>query len=638
MNDHPTFNNMKTLICKLVSIFCISVGLALPLTAQELIFRSGFEAGTQIVNQGAQFADIVGVDGSLETRNDWVNDLESHPNVGVFELQYQDLNENQQSDRRAEIVPDPTGSGRGQVLKYWMVDDHVTFERGRIQTNNYGAPEGMQEYYQRMKLYLPSESFSPLVASADRFDFLTILELWNNNNWNPAFGQPGAYPYRIKVNITKAPGSGQPLVFRATGEVQSRPCCWGEGDDRQWQATSDYALPLDTWLDLEVYAKEGDAQNGTFQMAVTPPGGTKQMLIDVTGWTQHPDDPNPDGIRYSNALKMYTNSSSTIDKVVAAGDSLKFYWDDFRLWNGQTIEGAAPGGAGPSCLPPILWDNTPIAEQSSTFTAQWKMTADGTFMNGVVGLSPNPAGAYGELAVIVRFNDQGFIDARDGDTYTATNPVPYVQDVAYRVRAEVDVSARTYDVYATPAGGTEQLVADDFAFRTEQATATQLSYYAINTEECRLLVDDFTILTPDDNTAPTTPTNLTAANVTETTLDLNWTASTDDQGVVKYEVLKDTQWDQSVFGAPPAPQATVTGLTPGTSYIFYVAAFDATGNRSSNSQVVTITTPGSAAARSEAATTKDKLSSLEGISEAAVTVYPNPVRRRSVYRANAELR
>ena len=815
---------------KLLGAITVCLLLIHPLVAQELIFQSGFEPGTSIVDQGSQFADIVGTDNSVAAPHDWVTDLEDHPNVGDFRLQYQDLDDNQQGDRRAELVGDPTGSGQGQVLKYWIVDDHVTFGRGRIQTNNYGAPEGMKEYYQRAKLYLPSESFTPLIQNDDAFDFLTITEIWNNNNWNPAFGEPDAYPYRLKVNITKYPGAGQPLVLNATGEQQSRPCCWGEGDDKKWQAISTYSLPLDTWLDIEIYIKEGDATTGKFQLALTPEGGTKQMLVDVTGWTHHPDDPDPDGIRYSNPLKMYTNSASTIDKVVAAGDSLKYYWDDFELWNNKTIEGAAPGGVGPSCLPAIAWDVSPFTPQTGNFTAQWTMTPDGNFMNGVVGLSPSPAGAYGELAIIVRFNNQGFIDARNGGTYTATNAVPYAKDVVYQVRTEVDLNTNTYDVYVTPEGGQEQTVAENFAFRTEQASATELGYYNINTEECQLAVSDFAIFssdgsevpyaptaavkpvlenggkvtansdgtytatfgyynqndmgvnipvgennrffpTPQDrgqtttfrrgrqrevfsvilqpgetavwtlkgpdgrrrtSTAtapsaspiPTSPTNLTAANVTETTVDLSWTASIDDQGIVKYEVLKDTQWDQSVFGAPPSPQATVTGLTPGTTYLFYVKAFDADGNassnsqsimvttagggavdadppsqptdlvasnitstsvdlnwtastdnegvvkyevlkdtqwdqsvfgappspsatvtglipgttyifyvaafdanrnRSSNSQVVTVTTPSNATARGEVATTKDKPSSSEGMSEETVTVYPNPV-------------
>lgn len=96
-----------------------------------------------------------------------------------------------------------------------------------------------------------------------------------------------------------------------------------------------------------------------------------------------------------------------------------------------------------------------------------------------------------------------------------------------------------------------------------------------------------------DTSAPTAPTNLTVSNITKTSVALSWTASSDNQGVVKYEVLKNSAWDQSVFGSPPIPSAVVTGLEPRTTYVFYVKAADAEGNVSSNSKAVTVKTAGS---------------------------------------------
>ncbi|MCM5662401.1 CBM96 family carbohydrate-binding protein [Galbibacter mesophilus] len=95
-----------------------------------------------------------------------------------------------------------------------------------------------------------------------------------------------------------------------------------------------------------------------------------------------------------------------------------------------------------------------------------------------------------------------------------------------------------------------------------------------------------------DSSAPSTPGNLVASNITETSVDLSWSASTDNIGVTKYEVLKNSGWDQSVFGNPPSTSATVTGLTPRTTYIFYVKAADAAGNFSGNSSAITVKTAG----------------------------------------------
>ncbi|AMC10176.1 hypothetical protein Lupro_02435 [Lutibacter profundi] len=91
--------------------------------------------------------------------------------------------------------------------------------------------------------------------------------------------------------------------------------------------------------------------------------------------------------------------------------------------------------------------------------------------------------------------------------------------------------------------------------------------------------------TPDTQ-APTAPTNLIASNITNTTADLNWTASTDDVGVTSYEIFKD-----GVFLASTTTNSyNVTGLTQNTSYNFTVYAKDAAGNTSTVSNTETFTT------------------------------------------------
>ena len=325
------FNNLRFLI-PIIVFFLLHHNIV----GQRLIFRSGFESGSTVVNQTSSGADIIGKDETLSSKSDWQGDLESHPNIGKFGIQYQDYNTNQQYKRRAEIVKNPTGTG-GNVLKFWMIGDNVTYDRGRIQANIYGAQEGIKELYQRVKLFLPSSSFDPIIEHPDEVTFLTITEIWNNRNWNPDFGTPGSYPYRMNVNIVKQQGVGKPLRLKATGEQQSRACCWGEGNDKKWEVISNGILPLDTWLDIELYIKEGDANSGKFRMAITPSGQAKQLFFDITGYTHHPDDPNPDGIKFFNPLKLYTKDFITIDKVVSRGDSLKIYWDDFRLFKNQKI-------------------------------------------------------------------------------------------------------------------------------------------------------------------------------------------------------------------------------------------------------------------------------------------------------------
>jgi chitodextrinase len=79
-----------------------------------------------------------------------------------------------------------------------------------------------------------------------------------------------------------------------------------------------------------------------------------------------------------------------------------------------------------------------------------------------------------------------------------------------------------------------------------------------------------------DVVAPSKPRDLRAAAVTETSVSLAWTASTDDVGVTGYRVLR----DGSEAGFTSSTSATVSSLACGKSYAFGVEAMDAGSNRS----------------------------------------------------------
>ena len=91
-----------------------------------------------------------------------------------------------------------------------------------------------------------------------------------------------------------------------------------------------------------------------------------------------------------------------------------------------------------------------------------------------------------------------------------------------------------------------------------------------------------------DTTAPSTPTNFTAA-LSGATANLAWTASSDNIGVTGYRVTRN---GTLLAGAVTGTSFSNSGLTAGT-YIYTVAAFDAAGNASgaSNSASVTVSAP-----------------------------------------------
>jgi hypothetical protein len=57
--------------------------------------------------------------------------------------------------------------------------------------------------------------------------------------------------------------------------------------------------------------------------------------------------------------------------------------------------------------------------------------------------------------------------------------IPYKTGVTYRFRLVVNVPNHTYDIFITPAGGTEQRFGTNFAFRAQQRQVISLSNWAL---------------------------------------------------------------------------------------------------------------------------------------------------------------
>ncbi len=93
--------------------------------------------------------------------------------------------------------------------------------------------------------------------------------------------------------------------------------------------------------------------------------------------------------------------------------------------------------------------------------------------------------------------------------------------------------------------------------------------------------------TPPDpsNTPPTVPTNVAVTAKTSTSVSLTWNASTDDKQVIGYTV-----YFNGGLEAVTETKATITNLTPNTTYTLTVKAKDNQGLESEASQGIEVTT------------------------------------------------
>ncbi|HYG20529.1 MAG TPA: T9SS type A sorting domain-containing protein, partial [Ohtaekwangia sp.] len=89
-----------------------------------------------------------------------------------------------------------------------------------------------------------------------------------------------------------------------------------------------------------------------------------------------------------------------------------------------------------------------------------------------------------------------------------------------------------------------------------------------------------------DQEPPSVPMALEATDTTDVTVDLAWTASTDNSGIAGYEVFQGS----SLVATVDTIIAHITGLQPSTLYTFSVRAYDIKGNRSPFSTSIQVMT------------------------------------------------
>ncbi|NQX60825.1 hypothetical protein [Paenibacillus qinlingensis] len=327
-----------------------------PLAVNEplgpVIFRSGFEAGSVGVTDPSDtgtITRITGTDTSVSAPNDWTTHLNGYSKFGDLVFEGHSGGDTSTS-RFAKIVADPTPGGSGnKVLQYWLGNSGGSADRGRVQAllkNN----TNLTEVFYKYRMYLHPD-IELVKQSVDPNGWFTLAEFWNQPSWTSG----AQYPFRMSLNLTKDLGVGKPFKLRISG--QTTPTS-SEDDTTQfvtvWEERNDWNVPTGVWLNMEVYYKQGDANSGRFYLAITPEGGEKRVVFDVTNWTYHPQNPAPEGLTHFHPLKLYTSRTLT-NFVKDHGGALQILWDDLEFWPSMSPDAALRNAVGPN---DIVVDNT----------------------------------------------------------------------------------------------------------------------------------------------------------------------------------------------------------------------------------------------------------------------------------------
>jgi hypothetical protein len=213
------------------------------------------------------------------------------------------------------------------VLQFWLNEPYLASEnqeKARVQVDFYGIGGGYKEFYQSVRVFL-TEDFEVLKNYPRSIGWLTISEFWNNEWW--VKGEP--YGFRITLGIGKESAESKELHFILEAENPGQKLVW-EADHKK----SKVEVPIGKWFTMDYYFKEGNQETGRFYLAITPDGGKKQVVYDVTNFTHMTKDPAPNGLTGYNPMKLYT-SKEIISYVKSQGKTLQIYWDDFKLWTNK---------------------------------------------------------------------------------------------------------------------------------------------------------------------------------------------------------------------------------------------------------------------------------------------------------------
>lgn len=180
------------------------------------------------------------------------------------------------------------------------------------------------------------------------------------------------------------------------------------------------------------------------------------------------------------------------------------------------------------------------------------------------------------------------------DTEAPSIPIELVSNKIKKNRFTLSWTASTdnigvtgYDVYKD--GILITTVTDTFTDISGLVPATAYSFTVkAKDSEGNISAESYAlqVTTLNDKKTPATPTDLSVKEITQNSLVLTWTVSTDNVGVTGYDVYQNNTFLENVTST----STSITNLKANTEYRFHVKAKDAAGNTSTASNSIKATT------------------------------------------------
>jgi trimeric autotransporter adhesin len=292
---------------------------------------------------------------------------------------------------------------------------------------------------------------------------------------------------------------------------------------------------------------------------------------------------NSDGINKLMASISWTDPPGTASSTLNLTTPILVNDLDIRVsrdgttWYPWRLTGVNTNGLGDNIVDP--YERIEVANASGTYTIS--VSHKGNLTNKKQNYS----------LIITGIINQELCEALVPSGLSISNVAETSASVSWQVAQEI-----YYDIEYQPTGAPDWTRVSVNSSPYLIQGLSQLSEYSVRIRSrCNTgSVSDFSASVhfttpgePIDSEAPTAPENIAASNIAHNSLDLSWSASTDNIGVTGYDVYMNGILKTTVNST----NAFIDGLSPGTTYSFYARAKDAAGNISEQSSSSSATTP-----------------------------------------------
>lgn len=331
-----------------------------------------------------------------------------------------------------------------------------------------------------------------------------------------------------------------------------------------------------------------------------------------------PDTSRPDGPRWR---RVRTISAQPVVEWGGAGDDRGVA--HYEVWSGEALLGTTtlpvhpvPAGAVASAYTVVAVDaagNRTVFDEANTAAGQPAtassvdgdqgperavdgntsgVAADGSVFSSASQDQPwweVDLGSVQSLSEVVLANRTDCCGEALAGVHVLTSSDPFPAG-ATLAELQADPAVTDLDLGADPLGATTTVAV---AHRARYVRVMLAGTGQLHLAEVEVVTgQELGVDPPPDTTRPSVPRDLSATSVDEVA-ELTWSASTDDVGVVGYQVHRqDPDGTTSQIATVAGTAFTDPGVVVGESYSYHLRAYDAAGNVSwrSGSVSVTITT------------------------------------------------